>query len=68
MRIFRVTPSAKLTPTVFWDSEGIIFIIYMPKGQTVTGTYYAGLIPKVREVKKEIPRGKLSPGRIVSSR
>jgi len=26
--------------TVFWDSQGIIFIDYLQKGQTVTEAYY----------------------------
>ena len=39
--------------SVFWDSEGILFIDYLPKGQTITGSYYANLIPKLREAIKE---------------
>lgn len=63
MKKFRVTPSAgKVMASVFWDSEGIIFIDYLPKGQTITGPYYANLIPKVREAIKEKRRGKLSSG------
>lgn len=48
--------------SVFWDSEGILFIDYLPKGQTITGSYYANLIPKLREAIKEKRRGKLSLG------
>lgn len=60
---FRVAPTAgKVMASVFWDSEGILFIDYMPKGQTITGPYYANLIPKVREAIKEKRRGKLSLG------
>jgi len=32
--------------TVFWDSQGMIYIDYLAKGKTVTGLYYAEL--KVR--------------------
>lgn len=63
MKKFRVAPTAgKVMASVFWDSEGILFIDYMPKGQTITGSYYANLFPKVRENIKEKRRGKLSLG------
>jgi len=31
-------------PTVFWDSQGVIYIDYLEKGKTVTGMYYAELL------------------------
>jgi len=27
--------------TVFWDSQGVIYIVYLENGKTVTGLYYA---------------------------
>ena len=32
--------------TVFWDSQGVIYIVivYLEKGKTVTGLYYAELL------------------------
>jgi len=30
--------------TVFWDLQGVIYIDYLEKGQTVTGLYYAELL------------------------
>ncbi|KAL0831014.1 hypothetical protein ABMA28_001900 [Loxostege sticticalis] len=60
---FRVAPTAgTIMASVFWDSDGILFIDYVPKGQTITGPYYASLIPKVREAIKKTRRGKLSSG------
>lgn len=60
---FRVAPTAgKVMASVFWDSEGILLIDYLPKGQTITGPYYAGLIPKVRDAVKNKRRGKLTRG------
>ncbi|KAJ0177015.1 hypothetical protein K1T71_007024 [Dendrolimus kikuchii] len=48
MKKFRVAPTAgKVMASVFWDIEGILFIDYMSKGQTITGPYYANLIPTV---------------------
>jgi len=30
--------------TVFWDSQGVIYIDYLQKGKTFTGLYYAELL------------------------
>jgi len=41
----RTVPSAgKVMATVFWDSQGVIYIDYLEKGKTVTGLYYAELL------------------------
>ena len=48
--------------SVFWDAEGILFIDYLDHGVTITGDYYAQLIPKLREAIKEKRRGKLRCG------
>jgi len=45
--------------TFFWDSEGIIMVDYLPRGQTITGAYYATLMRRLREAVKEKRRGKL---------
>jgi len=33
--------------TVFWDSQGVIYIDYLEKGKTVTGLYYAELLRRL---------------------
>jgi len=48
--------------SVFWDSESVLLTDYLEKGKTVSCTYYAGLIHKLREVIKEKRRGKLTQG------
>ena len=48
--------------SVFWDSESVLLTDYLEKGKTISGTYYAGLIHKLREVIKEKRRGKLTKG------
>jgi len=59
----RTVPSAgKLMGTFFWDSEGIILIDYLPRGQTMNGAYYAGLLGKLKAAIKEKRRGKWSKG------
>ena len=46
----------KLMVTVFWNSHGIILIDYLEKGKTITETYYATLLNrlKTRRQKKRI--------------
>jgi len=58
----KVISASKVMVSVFWDSEGVLLTDYLEKGKTVTGTYYAGLIHKLREVIKEKRRGKLTQG------
>jgi len=36
--------AGKVMATVFWDSQGVIYIDYLEKGKTVTGLYYAELL------------------------
>lgn len=60
---FKVTPSAgKIMATIFWDSQGILLIDYMNKGNTVTGEYYANLMHRLRDAIKVMRRGKLTQG------
>jgi len=41
----KTVPSAGMVMvTVFWDSQGVIYIDYLEKGKTVTGLYYAELL------------------------
>lgn len=58
---FKVSSSAgKVMASVFWDAEGVIMIDYLQKGATITGSYYAEQIQRLREAIKEKRRGKLS--------
>jgi len=41
----KIVPSAgKVMATVFWDSQGLIYIDYLEKGKTVRGLYYVELL------------------------
>jgi len=53
----KTVPSAgKVMATVFWDSQGIIYIDYQKKGKTITGLYYAELLSRFdAELKKKRP-------------
>ncbi|CAF4944357.1 unnamed protein product [Pieris macdunnoughi] len=48
--------------SVFWDAEGIIMVEYLEKGATITGSYYADQIRRLREAIKQKRRGKLRAG------
>jgi hypothetical protein len=61
----RSVPSAeKVTASVFWDAEGILFIDYIVKGKTITGEYYSNLSTrldgKIREKRPVCKREKKS--------
>ncbi|UYV63135.1 hypothetical protein LAZ67_2003260 [Cordylochernes scorpioides] len=55
-----VRSAGKVMLSVFWDSEGVLLLDFLNKGQTITGNYYANLVKQLREAIKEIRRGKLS--------
>ncbi|XP_077156041.1 histone-lysine N-methyltransferase SETMAR-like [Ranitomeya variabilis] len=60
---FKVSSSGgKVMASVFWDAEGIIMVDYLEKGATITGSYYAEQIRRLREAIKEKRRGKLQAG------
>ncbi|GBP81308.1 Mariner Mos1 transposase [Eumeta japonica] len=51
---FKVQKSAsKLMATIFWDSEGVLLIDYLPKGTTMNGQYYANLLAQARSSRTE---------------
>jgi len=50
----RSVPSAgKVMASVFWDTEGILFIDYLEKGKTITGEYYCNLLTRLDEKFRE---------------
>ncbi|XP_014486145.1 PREDICTED: histone-lysine N-methyltransferase SETMAR-like [Dinoponera quadriceps] len=52
-----VSSAGNVTATVFWDSQGVIFIDYLEKSRTVTGTYYATLLDRFdEELRTKRPR------------
>jgi histone-lysine N-methyltransferase SETMAR len=54
--------AGKMMMSIFWDKDGILLTDYLPRGHTVNGAYYAGLIQKLRVAVKEKRRGKLTRG------
>jgi len=53
----KTVPSAgKVMATVFWASQGAIYIDYLKKGKTVTGLYYAELLGRFAAELQKIRR------------
>jgi len=48
--------------TIFWDSNGLLLIDYLPPNTTMNEQYYASLLLKLRDAIKEKPRGMLTQG------
>lgn len=60
---FRTQPSAgKVMATVFWDSEGLLMVDFLPRGMTITGQYYAGVLTRLKDSIRQKRRGKLTRG------
>ncbi|UYV67322.1 hypothetical protein LAZ67_5000223 [Cordylochernes scorpioides] len=55
-----VPTAGKVMVSVFWDSEGVLLLDFLNKGQTITGNYYANFVKQLREAIKEKRSGKLS--------
>ena len=60
---FKVSRTTKkVMASVFWDTDGVIHINYLPRGTTMNGQYYADLLVRLRESIKEKRRGKIRRG------
>lgn len=63
-----MTSPKKIMASVFWDQDGIIMIDYLPKGETITGLYYAQELRKLRDaLKKKVEQRSLASARQCSS-
>ena len=48
--------AGKVMASVFWDAQGIIFIDYLQKGQTINSDYYIALLDRLKdEIVKKRP-------------
>ena len=60
---FRVQKSAgNVLASIFWDQDGILFIDYLPKGQTINAEYYSSMLVQLKDILKEKPRGEVTKG------
>ena len=60
---FRVQKSAgKILASIFWDQDGIPFIDYLSKGQTINAVYYLSLLVQMKDIWKEKCKVKVTKG------
>ena len=60
---FGVQKSAgEVLASIFWDQDGILLIVYLPKGQTINAEYYSSLLVQLKDILKEKRRGKVTKG------
>jgi len=58
---FRVQESAvKFLASIFWSQDGVLLIVYLPKGQTINAEYYLSLLVQLKDILKEKRRGKFT--------
>jgi len=51
---FRVQKFAReLLASIFWDQDSILFIDYLPQGQTIKAEYYSFLLVQFKNILKE---------------
>jgi len=54
-------PLEKFSPaSIFWDQDGILLIVYLPKGHTINAEYYSSLLVQLKDILKEKRRGKVT--------
>jgi len=46
--------------SIFWDQDGILLILHLPKGQTINAEYYSSLLVQMKDILKEKLRGKVT--------
>ena len=55
---FRMQKSVgKVLASIFWAQDGILLIVYIPKGQTINAEYYSSLLVQLNGILKEKRRG-----------
>ena len=55
-------PLEKFSPRFLWDQDGILFIDYLPKDQTINAEYYSSLLVQLKDILKEKHCGKVTKG------
>jgi len=54
--------SGKVLASILWDKDGILFIDYLPKGQTINAEYHSSLLVQLKDILKEKRRAKVTKG------
>jgi len=42
--------AGKILASIIWDQNGIPFIDYLPKGQTINEKYYSSLLVQLKDI------------------
>ena len=61
-RFRRTRSTEKIMMVIFWDKYGILLIKYLPRETTISSSYYASIIERLRCAILEIHSGKVSDG------
>ena len=60
---FKTTISAKkIMASVFWDSQGVLLVEYLPQGETINAARYCETLKKLRRAIQNKRRGRLTKG------
>ena len=57
----------KVMTTVFWDSEGIIFVDFLEGSKAIIAIYYEGILRKFKVAVMKKKAGKVAQGHLVPS-
>jgi len=52
--------AGKVLASIILDQDSILFIDYLPKGQTINAEYYSSLLLQLKSILKEKRRGKFA--------
>jgi len=52
--------AVKFLASIFWSQDGVLLIVYLPKGQTINAEYYLSLLVQLKDILKEKRRGKFT--------
>ena len=58
----KIASAGKVMASVFWDCQGVVLIVYMERGRTITGQHYAQQLERLKDALKKKRKGKLSAG------
>ena len=51
------TSASKILASVFWDVQGILFIVLLENGRTINSEYYIALLVRLKEeIAKDLPQ------------
>jgi len=60
--------AGKVLASIFWDQDDILFIDYLPKGQTINAEYYSSLLVQLKDILKEKRLGEVTKGGLLLAR